>query len=64
VTPFWQSTLYMSKVRSARNVTLIPVSAYGHCAFGSFDLFSAFNLMVQQATSIRPQVFLSLVRRG
>jgi pimeloyl-ACP methyl ester carboxylesterase len=64
VIPFWQATLYMSKVGSARNVTLIPVSAYGHCAFNSFDLFGAFNLIVQQATSVRPQVILSLVRRG
>ncbi len=64
VIPFWQATLYMSKVGSARNVTLIPVSTYGHCAFGSFDLFGAFNLMVQQATSVRPRVFLSLVLRG
>ena len=64
VIPFWQATLYMSKVGSARNVTLIPVSAYGHCAFGLFDLFGAFNLMVQQATSVRPRVFLSLVLRG
>lgn len=54
----------MSKVGSARNVTLLPVSAYGHCAFGSFDLFGAFNLIVQQATSVRPQVILSLLRRG
>jgi pimeloyl-ACP methyl ester carboxylesterase len=64
VIPFWQETLYMNKVGSARNVTLIPVSAYGHCAFGSLDLFSAFNLMVQQATSVRPRVFMSLMRRG
>jgi pimeloyl-ACP methyl ester carboxylesterase len=64
VIPFWQATLYMNKVGSARNVTLMPVSAYGHCAFGAFDLFGAFNLMVLQATSVRPQVVLSLVRRG
>jgi pimeloyl-ACP methyl ester carboxylesterase len=64
VIPFWQTTLYMNKVGSARNVTLMPVNAYGHCAFGSFDLFGAFNLMVLQAASVRPQVFLSLVRRG
>jgi pimeloyl-ACP methyl ester carboxylesterase len=63
VIPFSQATLYMNKVETARNVTLIPVSAYGHCAFGSLDLFGAFNLMVQQATSVRPQVFLALVRR-
>jgi pimeloyl-ACP methyl ester carboxylesterase len=64
VIPFSQATLYMNKVGSTRNVTLIPVSAYGHCAFSSFDLLGAFNLMVQQATSVRPQVILSLVRRG
>jgi pimeloyl-ACP methyl ester carboxylesterase len=61
VIPFSQATLYMSKVGSARNVTLMPISAYGHCAFGSFDLLGALNLLVQQATSVRPQVFLSLL---
>jgi pimeloyl-ACP methyl ester carboxylesterase len=60
VIPFRQATLYMRKLGSARNVTLMPISAYGHCAFGSFDLLGAFNLLVQQATSVRPQVFLSL----
>jgi hypothetical protein len=40
VIPFSQATLYMQKVGSGRNVTLIPVSAYGHCAFSSFDLFA------------------------
>lgn len=64
VIPFSQAKLYMSKAGSARNVTLIPVNAYGHCAFSSFDLLGAFNLMVQQATSVRPQIVLSLVRRG
>lgn len=64
VIPFWQATLYVNKVRSARNVTLIPVNAYGHCAFSSFDLLGAFNRLVQQATSVRPQVILSLIRRG
>jgi pimeloyl-ACP methyl ester carboxylesterase len=64
VVPFWQATLYTSKAPSARNMTLIPVNAYGHCAFGAFDLFGAFNLMVQQATSVRPQIVLSVVRRG
>jgi pimeloyl-ACP methyl ester carboxylesterase len=64
VIPFSQATRYMQKVASGRNVTLIPVSAYGHCAFSSFDLFGAFNMLVQQATSVRPQVVLSLVRRG
>jgi pimeloyl-ACP methyl ester carboxylesterase len=64
VIPFSQAALYMQKVGRGRNVTLIPVSTYGHCAFSSFDLFGAFNLMVQQATSVRPRVVLSLVRRG
>lgn len=64
VIPFSQATLYMNKVSSARNVTLIPVSAYGHCAFSSFDLLGAFNRLVQQATSVRPQVIVSLIRRG
>jgi len=64
VIPFSQATLYMHKVGSGRNVTLLPVSAYGHCAFSSFDLIAAFNLLVQQATSVRPQVTLSLIRRG
>jgi pimeloyl-ACP methyl ester carboxylesterase len=64
VIPFSQATLYMNKAGSARNVRLIPVNAYGHCAFSSFDLLGAFNLMVQQATSVRPQIVLSLVRRG
>jgi pimeloyl-ACP methyl ester carboxylesterase len=64
VIPFSQATLYMQKVGRARNVTLIRVNTYGHCAFGSFDLLSAFSMLVQQATSVRPQVFLSLVRRG
>ncbi|HEU5098415.1 MAG TPA: hypothetical protein VFU22_05320 [Roseiflexaceae bacterium] len=64
VIPFSQATLYMSKVGSARNVRLIPISAYGHCAFSPLELLGAFNLMVQQATSVRPQVFLSLMRRG
>jgi pimeloyl-ACP methyl ester carboxylesterase len=64
VIPFGQATRYMEKVGTARNVRLIPINAYGHCAFSSFDLLGAFNQMVQQATSVRPQVFLSLVRRG
>jgi pimeloyl-ACP methyl ester carboxylesterase len=64
VIPFSQATRYMQKVGSGRNVTLIPVGTYGHCAFSSFDLFGAFNQLVQQATSVRPQVVLSLVRRG
>jgi len=64
VVPFSQATLYMNKVGQARNVTLIPISTYGHCTFSSFDLLGAFNLLVQQATSVRRQVFLSLVRRG
>jgi pimeloyl-ACP methyl ester carboxylesterase len=64
VIPFSQSTLYMNKVGNARNVTLIPVSAYGHCAFSSFDLLGAFNLLVQQATNVRAQVILPLVLRG
>jgi hypothetical protein len=64
VIPFSQATLYMQKVGRGRNVTLIPVSAYGHCAFNSFDLFGAFTLLVHQATSMRPQVVLSLIRRG
>ncbi len=64
VIPFQQATLYMQKVGRGRNVTLLPVNAYGHCAFSSFDLLGAFNLMVQKATSVRPQVFLGLVRRG
>jgi pimeloyl-ACP methyl ester carboxylesterase len=64
VVPFGQATLYMQKVGSRRNVTLVPVSAYGHCAFSSFDLLNAFNLLVQQATSVRPRVVLSVVLRG
>jgi pimeloyl-ACP methyl ester carboxylesterase len=64
VIPFRQAMLYMNKLRSARNITLIPVNAYGHCAFSSFDLLGAFNRLVQQATSVRPQVILSLIRRG
>lgn len=64
VIPFSQATLYMQKVGSGRNVTLIPVSTYGHCAFSSFDLFGAFNILVQQATSVRPRVIVSLIRRG
>jgi hypothetical protein len=64
VIPFSQATLYMNKAGGARSVRLIPVNAYGHCAFSSFDLLGAFNLMVQQATSVRPQIVLSLVRRG
>jgi len=63
VIPFWQALLYMNKLRSTRNVTLMPVNAYGHCAFSSFDLLGAFNLLVQQATSVRPQVTLPLMRR-
>jgi len=51
-------------VRSAHNVTLIPINTYGHCAFSSFDLLGAFNRLVLQATSVRPQVILSLIRRG
>ena len=62
VIPFWQATLYMNKLRSARNVTLISVNAYGHCAFSSFDLLGAFNQLVLQATSVRPQVILGGLR--
>jgi pimeloyl-ACP methyl ester carboxylesterase len=64
VIPFSQATLYVNKAGSARNVTLMPVSAYGHCAFSSFDLLGAFNLLVQKATSVRSQVVLPLVQRG
>ncbi|HJZ50392.1 MAG TPA: hypothetical protein VKE41_24645 [Roseiflexaceae bacterium] len=64
VVPFWQATLYLNKVGTAPNVTLLPITAYGHCAFSSLDLLGAFNLMVQQATSIRPQVFVPIVGRG
>jgi pimeloyl-ACP methyl ester carboxylesterase len=63
VIPFWHATLYLSKAQRSRNVTLIPVSAYGHCAFSFNDLFAAFNLMVSQTKTVRPQIFVALARR-
>jgi pimeloyl-ACP methyl ester carboxylesterase len=65
VVPYWHETLYLDKVRRSgdRNVRLIAVNAYGHCKFGLSDVLNAFNTMRQQAISVRPQVWLPLVRR-
>jgi pimeloyl-ACP methyl ester carboxylesterase len=63
VIPFWQATLYIAKAQRSRNVTRIPVSAYGHCAFSASDLFTAFGLLVQQAATVRPQIFVALATR-
>jgi pimeloyl-ACP methyl ester carboxylesterase len=66
VVPDWHMTKYMEKVQKlgTRDVTPIRVNRYGHCAFSAAELLPAFITMVQQAASVRPQIYLPFVSRS
>ncbi len=52
IIPFWHEVLYKAKAHPSGNgqLTQIPISAYGHCAFTTSQLLSAFSTLVKQVT--------------
>ncbi len=59
--PYWHEPLYTLKTLSAGTFSKrinLPVSAYGHCAFTSGDILTAFVLIVLEdiGQNISPQV--------
>lgn len=65
VVPFRQATQYVARAKAVagRDVPLIQIDRYGHCNFQPAEVLAGFNLLIQQATAIRPQAYLALVRR-
>ncbi|HUX88639.1 MAG TPA: hypothetical protein VMW65_16670, partial [Chloroflexota bacterium] len=53
VIPFWQEIVYYEKVKAAgdtKNLTPIPIFAYGHCNFTGAEVLLSFDLLVNQVT--------------
>jgi pimeloyl-ACP methyl ester carboxylesterase len=64
VVPYTQAEAYRTKIVAADNLVLhrlITITAYGHCAFGTFDILNAFNQLVRMADTLPPRAYLPVV---